>query len=103
MPDPATDGSGRKTGTRTIVLPDVPPEDSLLHIVLEYRKQLDLALANAKLLDVVKGLPAPRCATLLDFDMTPLLAVFPAPGDRGFYSALQFRLQMEQKLSLIHI
>ena len=50
MPDAATDGSGYKTSTRTIVLPDVPPEDSLLHVVLEYRKQLDLALAEAKLL-----------------------------------------------------
>ena len=64
MPDAATDGSGYKTSTRTIVLPDVPPEDSLLHVVLEYRKQLDLALAEAKLLDVVRGRDAPRCATL---------------------------------------
>ena len=47
------DGSDQKTGTRTITLPDVPPQGSLLHVVLEYRNQLDLALANAMLLDVV--------------------------------------------------
>ena len=51
MPDPATDASGRKTGTRNIVLPDVPPEGALLHTVLEYRKQLDLALASYGLYD----------------------------------------------------
>ena len=67
---------------------------SNVHVVLEYHKQIDLALADAKLvLDVVPG----RCATPLYFDMAPLLAVFPAPGERQYYSALQFRLQMEQK------
>ena len=33
MPDAAANGSG-KTSTTTLTLPDVPPEDSLLHIVL---------------------------------------------------------------------
>ena len=97
MPDSATDGSGPRTGTRTITLPDVPLEGSLLHVVLEYRKQLDLALADAKLLDVVRGRDAPKCATLHDFDMAPLLAVFPAPDSRQYYSALQFRLQKEKE------
>ena len=74
MPDSATDGSGLKSSTRTITLPDVPPEGSLLHVVLEYRKQLDLALANAMLLDVVRGRDATKCATLRDFDMAPHLS-----------------------------
>ena len=37
MPEEANDGSGTKTSTKK--LPDVPEENSLLHIVLEYRKQ----------------------------------------------------------------
>ena len=71
MPDAATDGPGRKSSMRTITLPDVPPEDSLLHVVLEYRKQLDLALAGYLLLDVVKGHAAPHAACFVS-RTTPL-------------------------------
>ena len=99
MPDPATDASGRKTGTRNIVLPDVPPEGALLHAVLEYRKQLDLALASYGLVEVAAKQDAPECATVHDFDLAPLLAAFPAPGDRQYYPALQFRLQKEKENS----
>ena len=99
MPDSATDASGRKTGTRNIVLPDVPPEGALLHAVLEYRKQLDLALASYGLVEVAAKQDAPECATVHDFDLAPLLAAFPAPGDRQYYPALQFRLQKEKENS----
>ena len=92
MPDPTTEGSGGITSSRTLTLPDVPLEDSLLHTVLEYRKQLDLALAAAMMLEVAQKKDDPRCATLLDFDLTPIIAAATMPGDRHYYSALQFRL-----------
>ena len=38
----------------------------------------------------------PRCETLIDFDLTPLIASFPSPGDRNYVSALQFRFQEEK-------
>ena len=42
MPEAVTDSSWKKPSTKT--LPDVPEENSLLHVVIEYRKQLRLDL-----------------------------------------------------------
>ena len=53
MPEVATDGSGQKSSTKS--LPDVPEENSLLHIVLEYRKILRLQLAENGWLDVTEN------------------------------------------------
>ena len=97
MPDTADDGSGLTTSTKSsTTLPDVPPENSLQHIVLDYRKELKLALAKKGLLEVAQKLQPRQCAAITDFDLAPLLAHFPAPGSRQYYSALQFRLQKEK-------
>ena len=95
MPEAANDGSGKQSSTKT--LPDVPEENSLLHIVLEYRKQLRLQLAENGWLDVAEKRPPPQCAAIQDFDLTPILRNFPARSERGYLSALQFRLQKEKE------
>ena len=48
------------------------------------------------MLEVANKQDDPRCETLIDFDLTPLIASFPSPGDRNYVSALQFRLQEEK-------
>ena len=95
MSEAATDSSGTKPSTKK--LPDVPQENSLLHIVLEYRKQLRLDLVAAGLLDVAEKRTPPQCAAIQDFDLAPIIARFPAPGDRNYLTALQFRLQKEKE------
>ena len=39
----------------------------------------------------------PQCAAIQDFDLSPILRNFPARSDRGYLSALQFRLTKEKE------
>ena len=95
MSAPAEDGKDQKSST--ISLPAVPPEDARLHVVIQFRQRLDNRLAELMLLDVARKHPPPECQEIVDFPIAQLLAHFPAPSDRGYYSALQFRLQKEKE------
>ena len=83
----ADDGAiGTKTsgkGPGTLALPQVPPDQPLLHDAIRFREKFDDFLAKHKLLAVKNGETSPRVATLVDYPLHELPALnAAAPGLR---------------------
>ena len=74
-----TKTSGSNPGT--LALPQVPPDQPLLHDAIRFREHFDDYIAKRKLLAVSRGSTSPRVATLVDFPIDELPAINPAAHD----------------------